>query len=385
MINITINISSCLYNKQILRGYFMTNREKEILELISKNPMISQKEVANILGISRSSVAVHITNLMKKGYILGKGYIVKTKPYITVVGGANVDIIGFPYNKIVMKDSNPGKTSISLGGVGRNIGENLARLGIDTRLITVLGKDTYGKLIMEEGSKIGLNMSDSLVISDEQTSTYLGILDEGGDMTLAVSSMDIFEKMTISFIEEKRDLIENSILCIVDTNINIKTLEYMVTNFKVDFFLDTVSTSKAKKVKDIIGYFHTIKPNKLEAEMLSGIEINNEEDLKRASYYFINKGVKRVFISLGEKGVYYSDGKVERHFASPKVKVANATGAGDAFFAGLAYSYFNDFSINKTLAFSTGASIITLENENTINPNISPEKIKKKIKEMGIC
>ncbi|MBW4829086.1 MAG: winged helix-turn-helix transcriptional regulator [Clostridiaceae bacterium] len=363
----------------------MTKREKEILELISKNPMISQKEVADILGISRSSVAVHITNLMKKGYILGKGYIVKTKPYATVIGGANVDIIGFPYNKIIRKDSNPGKTSISLGGVGRNIGENLARLGIDTRLITVLGRDDYGKLIMEEGLKVGLNMSDSLVISDEQTSTYLGILDERGDMALALSSMDIFEKMTISFIEEKRGLIENSILCIVDTNINIKTLEYMVTNFKVDFFLDTVSTSKAKKVKDIVGYFHTIKPNKLEAEILSGIEINNEEDLKRASYYFIDKGVKRVFISLGGKGIYYFDGKVERHFASPKVKVINATGAGDAFLAGLAYSYFNDFSRDKTLAFATGASIITLENENTINPNISPEKIEKKIEEMGIC
>ncbi|MCR2044488.1 PfkB family carbohydrate kinase [Anaerosalibacter massiliensis] len=363
----------------------MTRREEEILELISKNPMISQKEMANILGISRSSVAVHITNLMKKGYILGKGYIVKRKPYVTILGGANVDVLGFPYDKIIEEDSNLGTTTISLGGVGRNIGENLTRLGIDTRLITVLGKDVYGKLIMEESSKIGLNISDSLILSNEQTSTYLCILDENGNINVAVSSMDIFENMTIPFIEEKRDLIENSRLCIVDTNINKEVLEYMVTNFKVDFFLDTVSTSKAKKASDIIGYFHTIKPNKMEAEILSGIEINNEEDLKKVSYYFINKGVKRVFISLGKEGVYYFDGKVEKRAFPPKAELINATGAGDAFIAGLVYSYLKDFSIDNTIAFATGAAIVTLENENTINPNISSEKIKKRIEEIEIC
>ena len=74
----------------------MTNREQEILDLIKKDPMISQSELGEILGITRSSVAVHITNLIKKGKILGKGYIVKENPYVTVVGGVNMDIHGIP-------------------------------------------------------------------------------------------------------------------------------------------------------------------------------------------------------------------------------------------------------------------------------------------------
>lgn len=362
----------------------MTRREEEILELISKNPLISQKEIAEQLGITRSSVGVHIGNLMKKGYIIGKGYIVKRKPYIAVVGGANVDIIGLPYKSLIMEDSNPGNTTISLGGVGRNIGENLARLGIDTRLITVLGNDIYGKQIVEDGMKIGLDMSDSLIVQDKDTSTYLAILDENGDMKLALSSMDIFENLSVPFIESKRDIIENSRLCVVDTNIPEEVIRYMVENIEADYFLDTVSTTKAQKVKDIIGSFHTIKPNKIEAEILSGIEINSQDDLKRASYYLLEKGVKRVFISLGEKGIYYFDGKIERYVFPPKANIKNATGAGDAFLAGVAYSYFNDFSIEETLNFAIGASILTLEDENTINPNISPEKIKKRM-EMEIC
>lgn len=317
--------------------------------------------------------------------ILGGGYnLKKSKPYITIVGGANIDIIGSPYKKLRLKDSNPGKTTISLGGVGRNIGENLSRLGIDTRLITVLGNDTYGKLIVEEGKKIGLDMSQSLILQDEDTSTYIAILDETGDMNVALSSMDIFEKMTISFIQDKKEIIENSALCIVDTNIPIEVLKYMVSNFKVDFFLDTVSTTKAEKVKDILGYFHTIKPNKLEAEILSGMEIFEERDIKKVANHFINQGLKKVFITLGEEGVYYFDNQNEMHLKSPKIRIKNATGAGDAFFAALAYSYFKGLDIENTLKFSIGASIITLEDENTINPNISVENIENRIKEIGL-
>lgn len=306
------------------------------------------------------------------------------KPYITIVGGANIDIIGRPYEKLRMKDSNPGKTTITLGGVGRNIGENLARLGIDTKLITVLGDDLYGRLILEKGNEIGLDISESLILKNRGTSTYLAILDEKGDMNLALSSMDILNQMDIPFIKEKKDLIESSSLCIVDTNLPKEVLEYMVSNFKVDFFLDTVSTRKAEKVKDILGYFHTIKPNRLEAEVLSDIRITDKGSLRKAASFFLDMGVKRVIITLGEEGVYYLDDEEEIFIRSPKISVVNATGAGDAFMAGLAYAYFNGLDIEKSIKIAMGASFVTLENENTINPDIGIEKIERRIKELKL-
>ena len=311
--------------------------------------------------------------------------MINSRNYITVIGGANVDIIGSPYKNLRMKDSNPGKTTISLGGVGRNIGENLVRLGIETQLITAIGKDIYGKLIIEESEKIGLNIGESLILKNENTSTYLAILDKNGDMELAISSMGIIEKMDIAFIESKREIIENSAFCIVDTNIPFEVLEYLVTNFNVDFFLDTVSTTKAMKVKNILSYFHTIKPNKLEAEILSGIKIRNMVDLKKAANYFVNKGINRVFITLGEDGVYYFDGEIEKYIDAPDIEVVNATGAGDAFMAALAYSYINNLDIENTIKFAIATSIFTLKNEYTINPNLSVENINNRMKELGLC
>ena len=104
----------------------MTQREQQILRLIEENPMISQQELAQKLGITRSSVAVHISNLIQKGCIAGRGYVLNSGSYAVVVGGANVDIGGRSAAPLVPADSNPGTITLSLGGVGRNIAQSAA-------------------------------------------------------------------------------------------------------------------------------------------------------------------------------------------------------------------------------------------------------------------
>lgn len=87
----------------------MTQRERQILQWIEQDPMISQEALAEKAGITRSSVAVHISNLMKKGYIAGKGYVLRSGTYAVVVGGVNIDIGGRSYGPLVARDSNPGR------------------------------------------------------------------------------------------------------------------------------------------------------------------------------------------------------------------------------------------------------------------------------------
>ena len=356
----------------------MTSREKELLKILKDNPMISQNELADLLNITRSSIGVHISNLMRKGYIKGKGYILDDQPYCTVIGGANMDIQCFPKNKLSYKDSNPGITKLSLGGVGRNISENLSKLGIRVKLITVLGDDLYSKAIVDNAKNNCIEIQDSLFLEKTNTSTYISILDEKGELEIAISSMEIYEKMDKDFIKKKEKTILNSRVIIIDTNIPQNTIEYLIENNKESiFFLDTVSTIKALKIKELLGYFHTIKPNKIEAEKLSGITINSEKDLELATEFFLKKGIKQVFITLGSEGVYYNNGNEKGKISGKNIDIVNVTGAGDAFVAGLVYSYLNDFSIKESAIFAQKASILTIINENTINPNMSLENIDK--------
>lgn len=364
----------------------MTNREQEILDLIKNNPMISQAELGEILGITRSSVAVHITNLIKKGKISGKGYIVKDNPYVTVIGGVNMDIFGFPKNKLIPSDSNIGSVKMSLGGVGRNIAENLVRMGIETKLISVLGDDIYGAKIFEESALIGLDTKDCLILKGESTSIYLAVLDESNDMHVAISSMDIYERMSVDFIKKKKHVIDNSNVTVLDTNIPVDVIEYLLnTHRSNEFFLDTVSTAKAKKVKHLIGNIHTLKTNAIELEAITGMEIKNDDDLERCCEYLLKKGVKKIFVTLGKNGVFYCDDKNMNHIKANNVTPVNTTGAGDAFMAALVYCHLNNIDLNESAKIATAASVVALSHENTINPNMSIENINLKMKELELC
>ncbi len=356
----------------------MTQREQEILNILKQEPTISQNDIASRLGITRSSVAVHITNLLKKGYLLGKGYIVQDEPYILVIGGSNIDIQGFPKEKLIQRDSNIGTVKMSLGGVGRNIAENCARLGVPTRLMSVIGDDPYGQKILKEAQAIGLNMQDTVVLSGESTSTYLSILDETHDMAMAINHMDSIEKLTVDHIRSKRSIIEHAQLVVLDTNLPQAVLDHLLTQYpKTKFFVDTVSTKKALKIKDHLKNIHTLKPNRMEAEVLTGssektplLELGSQLKCKRS------------FISLGSQGVQVFEGKTHLHFPTKPIEVVNATGAGDAFMAGLVYAYLKGYDIKETCLTAMAASRLALSHPDTINPNLNEQSLHETLKEL---
>src|SRR5215469_12513795 len=84
---------------------------------------------------------------------------------VTVIGGANMDINCFSRNPLNMYDSNPGRVEYCPGGVGRNIAENLHRLGAEVRFIGVIGDDPGGALLKSSSASIGLNIKHSLFLA----------------------------------------------------------------------------------------------------------------------------------------------------------------------------------------------------------------------------
>ncbi|MBM7615707.1 PfkB family carbohydrate kinase [Alkaliphilus hydrothermalis] len=363
----------------------MTSREKEILEIIKKNPMIPQQEIADLLNINRSSVAVHIANLMKKGYIQGKGYIVREEKMVSVLGGSNIDLQGFPNDKLILMDSNPGKIETSLGGVGRNIAENLARLSVPVRLLSAVGEDFYGGKLIEEGTSIGIDMKNILCSKEYPTSMYLSIMDEDHDMKVAISQMEIYEKIDIGFIEENQLLIKNSSALVIDNNIPKTTIDYACGMFKeIPIFCDPVSTAKAMRVKDSLDKIHTLKPNTYEAAKLLDMEINTLDDVRKAGELLLKKGVKQLFISMGKEGVFACDGNKELVVKGQPKEIKGATGAGDAFMAGLVDCYLKDKTLNETTVYATAASYVALSSYSTINPLMTEEEIQRIINTVTI-
>ncbi|MGM0396988.1 MAG: carbohydrate kinase family protein [Bacillota bacterium] len=299
----------------------------------------------------------------------------KTKN-IAVIGGINMDIVGFPHKNLVPGDSNPGKTMLSPGGVGRNIAENIALLGNSVEMYSVVGNDIYGKSLIDETNSSGVDMSYVKIIPGKSTGTYMAILDENMDMHIAISSMEIFSYLDQEYILQNKDHIMESSIIAFDTNLSRENLEFAVQLFKgKKLFLDTVSSGKAINAKEIIGSFHTIKPNKLEAQVLTGIQIHDDKDLIDSARFLHKKGIVNVCISLGPEGVFYSSSEEKGIVRIPDARIKNATGAGDSFQAGLIYGELAGMSLSESIKIASATAAMTMDSESTINKEINIDKV----------
>ena len=357
----------------------MTQRERQILQLIESNSLISQQEIAEKMGITRSSVAVHISNLTKKGCIAGRGYVLRSGSYAVVVGGVNVDIGGRSFAPLVAQDSNPGTVRLSLGGVGRNIAHNLALLGTDVHLLTAYGDDLYGERVAASCSELGIDLSHALRIAGGATSTYLYLTDHRGEMALAVSDMEICKKITPSYLSSQLPLLQNAQVVVADANLSAESLEFLAENCAAPLFVDPVSTAKAQKLRPILGKIHTLKPNRLEAELLSGVPIRSEQDLERATDVLTEMGLHRLFISLGSQGVYAAMGSERLRLPNLPGQMVNTTGCGDAFMAALVWAYLEGMDLKSTALAGLAAGAIAMESPETINPALSAPALQKRM------
>ena len=358
----------------------MTPREQQILQLIAEDPMISQQTIAEKLGITRSSVAVHISNLIKKGTIVGKGYVLRNEDYAVVVGGVNVDIGGRSFVPLVAADSNPGKVSVSLGGVGRNIAHNMTLLGLEVRLLTAYGNDLNGQRVAASCAELGMDMTHALQIPGANTSTYLYLTDPDGEMALAVSDMEICKEITPAYLASKLPVLQNARVVVADANIPAESLQYLAENCTAPLFVDPVSTIKAVKLQPILHRIHTLKPNRLEAELLSGVQIRTKEDMVRAADVLLNMGVQRLFISLGADGVLAADKNEKLWLSNIPGTMVNTTGCGDAFTAALVWAFREDLDLKTSAIAGLAAGSIAMESPETINPAMSADALQSRMK-----
>jgi len=296
--------------------------------------------------------------------------------YAVVAGGVNLDIGGRPAAALVLGDSNPGRVRMSLGGVGRNIAHNMALLGCDVRLLTVLGDDAPARQIDASCRELGIDVSQALRVPGAATSVYLFIAGNDGDMAAAVSDMELYERLTPAFLESRRELLAGARLVVVDANIPAASIRWLCENVKAPLFADPVSTAKAAKLKPVLGKLHTLKPNRIEAELLSGVPITDEESLARSARELLETGLRRVFVSLGSAGVYAADHSGAVRLACLPAQAVNATGAGDAFMAALAWAELKGADLADAARLAQAAAAIAVEGAQTINPALSQERVR---------
>ena len=253
---------------------------------------------------------------------------------IYIVGGAAIDITGKPDSICRERDSNLGRVGIRVGGVGHNIAKQLASLSYEVELVTAIGSGFHAGMVRESCRKANVSLAHTYV-GTEHTGTYIGVFDEDGDMLVGISDMSVLDHLTPDYLANLLPQINQAKMCVIDGNLSPESLEYLCKNVTSPLFYDPVSCAKAKRIGGNIGSCYAIKPNRFEAGFLSGKSCDTLRGIYRASDWFLEQGVKRVFIDLIEEGVFWADAEGCGVVPAETREATTASFVGDAMSAAI--------------------------------------------------
>ena len=262
----------------------------------------------------------------------------KTSQVIAVVGGANMDIYAHASAALQAGDSTPGRVHCAPGGVGRNIAENLVRLGHAVQLFSAVGDDLFGRSLLDAGQRVGLDMQHMLVVPGANTASYLSVHGPDGDTAAAVNDMDVLDALDPATLRRRRHALDAADLWVVDTNLSHAALAWLMDNVKgTPVVAEAVSVAKCVKLLPYLNHLHLLKLNGMEASALCHTPVTSVDDALRAAQTLQLRGVQQVVVSLGAHGAVWANSTACGHIAAKPCRVINTAGAGDALLSGVVH------------------------------------------------
>ncbi len=292
---------------------------------------------------------------------------------VLVVGGANLDLLARSHSTVQLHTSNPGSRSGTPGGVGRNVAENLARLGTPTRLVLAVGDDPAGVELLERTQAAGVETLE--VPWSGPTGSYTAILDADGSLVAGVADMAATTAIGPEHVESR--WIAEAHWLVLDGNLSRETLRHALacaTDAGVPVVLDPVSAPKARMVAELLAEcrVHTVTPNLDELVALTG-----EVDPASAADRLHHAGVEVVWLREGERGstLFRRDAEPVR-VVLPRVDAVDVTGAGDAMLAAYVHALHRGADLTRAAYVGAAAAILTVQSASTVRPDLSDELIR---------
>ena len=307
----------------------------------------------------------------------------KSAVHLLVIGAASIDTKGRASQPIQAGTSTPGAIRVSVGGVGRNIAENLARLGERAVLLSAVGDDDSGRHILQQAGECSIDLGPVLLSSSHRTAAYLAILDETGKPVMSIDDMNIHREMiSPGVIYRHRALFRDASMIVVDANLSPNTLDTifaLARKYGVRVCADPTSATLAPRLRPYLPHLLLITPNGAEAEAMSGVSVTGRGSGLKAAQKLVGMGVQIAIVTLGATGLVYATSQESGHVPAIDCEVVDFTGAGDALTAAVVFGLLNDLPIDEAVRLGTSAAALTLQSRETVCPTLSLERLYDKL------
>jgi pseudouridine kinase len=304
------------------------------------------------------------------------------QPHVVVVGGANLDLKARSAAPVELGTSNPGSSVSAPGGVGRNIAENLARLGTPAYLVGVVGTDALGERLLAQTAAAGVR-TELVHRTPLPTGTYTAVLDSDGELVVAIADMAATEALDPAAVDRAGEVVGTAGLVVLDGNLAPETLRHALDRAaaaRARVVLEPVSVPKAARMRaalDPSRPVYAATPNRDELAALSGLPADTDDRLVTAARALHDRGVALVWVRLGEGGSVLSDAQGGvAHVRAFRAEVVDVTGAGDATLAGFCHALLAGAEPAAAARFGHAAAALTVASAHTVRPDLTEQLVR---------
>ena len=280
---------------------------------------------------------------------------------LTILGSINADhVISVPYF------AKPGETltgqnyQIAYGGKGANQAVAAARLGAKVAFISCIGSDSIGKTMKNAFAQEGIDTTHINTVSQEMTGMAFIQVAQSGENSIVLAS-GANAHLGEMVVRQSEAQIAQSDCLLMQLETPLSGVELAAQIAKKNGVKVVLNPAPAQILSDeLLSLIDIITPNETEAEILTGVQVSDEQSAVEAAQVFHKKGIDCVMITLGEKGVFVSQNGETRIINGFRVKAVDTTAAGDTFNGGFVTALLEGQSFENAVRFGQAAAAISV-------------------------
>lgn len=307
-----------------------------------------------------------------------------TSGYVLVIGSAGIDVKTKTPEALAWERVNVGQVRNSVGGVARNIAENLERLSVQTALLTAVPRDLVGKRIIRHSKSSGINCKHVRGVEGARACGFVTLLKPDGEPLVSIADYEIMAHVDARYLRRHEALFASARMIVIDATLTDEALAAvfeLAGGYGVRVCADPTSPMLAGKLCDYLDKLYLVTPNAAETTALCGLDnpARDRDTALAAARQLVSLGVGIAVVTLGEQGVAYASGASSGYIRAAQIDVVDSTGAGDAFSGAVIFALLNDVEVDEAMRLGITAASLTLQTRETVLPDLTEELLYAKL------